>query len=140
MQLIKCKINMVKLLANMVENRLHQASVLLEITSDDPVVQKTPFGYSISKVYMGIPGNLDLQKRKIAQDIPFWTLKPIISYCRAHSANVLLAPHPPSHIPNVLPWDNIVSRSDVHAHDRMFHTARHYAHHSLEFLSNNMIS
>ncbi len=67
MQLIKCKINMVKLLANMVENRLHQASVLLEITSDDPVVQKTHFAYSISKVYMGIPGNLDLQKRKIAQ-------------------------------------------------------------------------
>ncbi|MGC2571709.1 MAG: cache domain-containing protein, partial [Candidatus Nitrosopolaris sp.] len=39
------------------------------ITSVDPVVQKIPFAYSISKVYMGIPGNLDLQKRKIAQDI-----------------------------------------------------------------------
>jgi hypothetical protein len=63
------KINMVKLLTDMVENRLHQASVLLEITSVDPVVQKTRFAYSISKVYMGIPGNLDLQKRKIAQDI-----------------------------------------------------------------------
>ena len=60
---------MVKLLADMVENRLHGAFVLLEITSVDPVVQKTPFAYSISKVYMGIPGNLDLQKRRIAQDI-----------------------------------------------------------------------
>jgi hypothetical protein len=68
-QLLQSKINMVKLLADVVENRLHQASVLLEITSVDPVVQKTPFAYSISKVYMGIPGNLDLQKRKIAQDI-----------------------------------------------------------------------
>jgi hypothetical protein len=68
-QLLQSKINMVKLLADMVENRLHQASVLLEITSVDPVVQKTPFAYSISRVYMGIPGNLDLQKRKIAQDI-----------------------------------------------------------------------
>ena len=68
-RLLQSKINMVKLLADMVENRLHQASVLLEITSVDPVVQKTPFAYSISKVYMGIPGNLDLQKRRIAQDI-----------------------------------------------------------------------
>jgi len=68
-QLLQSKINMVKLLADMVENRLHGAFVLLEITSVDPVVQKTPFAYSISKVYMGIPGNLDLQKRRIAQDI-----------------------------------------------------------------------
>ena len=68
-QLLQSKIDIVKLLADMVENRLHQASVLLEITSVDPVVQKTPFAYSINKVYMGIQGNLDLQKRKIAQDI-----------------------------------------------------------------------
>jgi hypothetical protein len=67
--LLQSRINMVKLLADMVQNRLHEASNLLEITSVDPVVQKTPFATSISKVYMGIPGNLDLQKRKIAQDI-----------------------------------------------------------------------
>lgn len=67
--LLDSKINMVKLLTDMVENRLYVASILLEITSVDPAVQKTPFATSISKVYMGIPGNLDLQKRKIAQDI-----------------------------------------------------------------------
>jgi hypothetical protein len=67
--LLQSRINMVKLLADMVQSRLHEASNLLEITSVDPVVQKTPFATSISKVYMGIPGNLDLQKRKIAQDI-----------------------------------------------------------------------
>jgi hypothetical protein len=67
--LFQSKINMVKLLTDMVENRLNEASILLEITSLDPVVQKTPFATSISKVYMGIPGNLDLQKRKTAQDI-----------------------------------------------------------------------
>jgi hypothetical protein len=32
-QILQSKINMVKLLADMVENRLHQALVLLEITS-----------------------------------------------------------------------------------------------------------
>ncbi len=68
-QLLQSKTNMVKLLANMVENRLHEAATLLEITSVDPAVQKTPFADSISKVNMGIPGNLDLQKRKIALDI-----------------------------------------------------------------------
>jgi len=67
--LLDSNVNMVKLLTDMVENRLHVASLLLEITSVDPAVQKTPFATSISKVYMGIPGNLDLQKRKIAQDI-----------------------------------------------------------------------
>lgn len=68
-QLLQSKTNMVKLLADMVENRLHEGAILLEITSVDPAVQKTPFADSISKIYMGIPGNLDLQKRKIAQDI-----------------------------------------------------------------------
>jgi len=38
-QFLQSKINMVKLLTDMVENRLHQASVLLEITGVDPVVQ-----------------------------------------------------------------------------------------------------
>ena len=68
-QLLQSKTNLVKLLANMVENRLHEAAILLEITSVDPAVQNTPFAYSISKIYMGIPGNLDSEKRKIAQGI-----------------------------------------------------------------------
>ena len=38
-QLLQSKINMVKLLADMVENRLHQALVLLEITSVDSVIR-----------------------------------------------------------------------------------------------------
>jgi hypothetical protein len=68
-QILQIKANMIKLLADMVENRLHEAAILLEITSVDHAVKKTPFAGSISKVYMGIPANLDLQKREIAQDI-----------------------------------------------------------------------
>lgn len=53
-RLLQSRINTVKLLADMVQNRLHEASNLLEITSVDPVIQKTPCATSISKVYMGI--------------------------------------------------------------------------------------
>jgi hypothetical protein len=59
--------NVVKLLADMVRNRLHDAVNLLEITSQDPVIQKAPFANFISKKYMGIQANMDLTKRKIAR-------------------------------------------------------------------------
>jgi hypothetical protein len=61
--------NVVKLLADMVRNRLHDAVNLLEITSQDPVIQNVLFANFITKKYMGIPANTDLPKRKIAQDI-----------------------------------------------------------------------
>jgi hypothetical protein len=53
----------------MVSNRLHDAVNLLEITSKDPIIQNVPFANFITKKYMGIPANIDMQKRRIAQDI-----------------------------------------------------------------------
>ncbi len=61
--------NVVKLLADMVSNRLHDAVNLLEITSKDPIIQNVSFANFINKKYMGIPANIDVQKRRIAQDI-----------------------------------------------------------------------
>jgi len=61
--------NVVKLLADMVSNRLHDAVNLLEITSKDPIIQNVTFTNFITKKYMGIPANMDIQKRRIAQDI-----------------------------------------------------------------------
>jgi cache domain-containing protein len=61
--------NVVKLLADMVSNRLHDAVNLLEITSKDPIIRNGTFANFITKKYMGIPTNIDMQKRRIAQDI-----------------------------------------------------------------------
>jgi len=61
--------NVIRLLADMVSNRLHDAVNLLEITSKDPIIQNVPFANFITKKYMGIPANIDMQKRSIAQDI-----------------------------------------------------------------------
>jgi hypothetical protein len=61
--------NVVKLLADMVSNRLHDAVNLLEITSKDPIIRNGTFANFITKKYMGIPDNIDMQKRRIAQDI-----------------------------------------------------------------------
>jgi hypothetical protein len=61
--------NIVKLLADMVRNKLHDAVNLLEITSKDPLVQNVSFANFISKKDMGIPANVDLPKRGVAQDI-----------------------------------------------------------------------
>jgi hypothetical protein len=61
--------NVVKLLADMVRNRLQDAVNLLEITSKDPIIQNVTFANFITKKYMGIPANMDMQKRRIAQDI-----------------------------------------------------------------------
>jgi hypothetical protein len=61
--------NVVKLLSDMVSNRLYDAVNLLEITSKDPIIQNVTFANFITKKYMGIPANIDIQKRRIAQDI-----------------------------------------------------------------------
>jgi hypothetical protein len=61
--------NVIKLLADMVNNRLHDAVNLLEITSKDHIIQNVSFANFITKKYMGIPANIDVQKRSIAQDI-----------------------------------------------------------------------
>ena len=63
------QINIAKLLANMVGNTLYHAVSLLEMTSKEPAVQNTSFANFIDKKSMGIPANMDLAKRKVAQDI-----------------------------------------------------------------------
>jgi hypothetical protein len=54
--------NMVKLLADMVRNKLHDAVNLLEITSKDPVIQNVSFANFITNKYMGIPSTWIYQK------------------------------------------------------------------------------
>jgi hypothetical protein len=61
--------NMVKLLADMVRDRVYDAVNLLEMTSKEPAVQNVSFANFITKQYMGIPSNMDLPKRQVAQDI-----------------------------------------------------------------------
>jgi len=68
-QVLQGTTNIVKLLADMVQNRLHDAVNLLELTRTDSEVKNTSLEGDISKAYMGIPGNMDIQGRKIAKDI-----------------------------------------------------------------------
>jgi len=68
-QIIQSNDNIVKLLADMVRDRLNDAVTILEITSKEPSVKKVLYADNISKAYMGIAGNLDLAKRKVAQEI-----------------------------------------------------------------------
>lgn len=60
---------LLQLLANRFENRINEAASLLELTSKLPQVRNTQHVSSISEEFMGIPENLDLEKRKIAQYI-----------------------------------------------------------------------
>jgi hypothetical protein len=60
---------LLQLLANRFENRINEAASLLELTSKLPQVRNTQHISSISEEFMGIPENLDLEKRKIAQYI-----------------------------------------------------------------------
>lgn len=60
---------LLELLANRFENRINEAASLLELTSKLSQVRNTQHVSSISEEYMGIPENLDLEKRKIAQYI-----------------------------------------------------------------------
>ena len=68
-EIINYKKNVVKLVADIVRNRLHDAVNILEITSREPAVQNVSFANNISKIHMGIPENLDVEKRKVAQEI-----------------------------------------------------------------------
>src|SRR5574341_796208 len=61
--------SIVKLLADMVRDKLNDAVTILEITGKEPSVQEVHFAENISTAHMGIPGNLDSAKRKIAQEI-----------------------------------------------------------------------
>ncbi len=58
-----------KLIADLVENNLKQAANTLLITSLDPRVEAAQYASNISERYMGIPKDLDTEKRDIAKQI-----------------------------------------------------------------------
>jgi hypothetical protein len=58
-----------KLLSNIIETRLNKSATLLEFTSKLPEVTNISYANSITERFMGIPQDLDLQKRNVARDI-----------------------------------------------------------------------
>ena len=59
----------VKLLADNLEDRLNKSAAILEITSRLPELKNVSYANSIDPTLHGIPQDLDIEKRKIAQDI-----------------------------------------------------------------------
>jgi len=62
----------VKLLSNNVEDRLHKAGSILNITSKLPQVRNASFAYLLNQTLStlhGIPEDTDTEKRKVAQNI-----------------------------------------------------------------------
>jgi Cache domain len=59
----------VKLLADNLENRLNKSAAILEITSRLRDVKNVPYANSIDSTLHGIPKDLDIPKRNIAQHI-----------------------------------------------------------------------
>jgi hypothetical protein len=59
----------VKLLADNLENRLNKSAAILEITGELPQVKNASYASSISSELHGIPKLLDIEKRKVAQNI-----------------------------------------------------------------------
>lgn len=59
----------VKLLADNLENRINKTAAILEITGELPQVKNVSYASSISSELHGIPKDLDIAKRKVAQHI-----------------------------------------------------------------------
>jgi hypothetical protein len=59
----------VKLLGDNLENRINKSAAILEITGELPQVKNVSYANSISSELHGIPKDLDIAKRKVAQDI-----------------------------------------------------------------------
>ena len=59
----------VKLLAHNLEDRLNKSAAILEITSRLPELKNVSYANSIDSTLNGIPQDLEIEKRKIAQDI-----------------------------------------------------------------------
>ncbi|MGC2484317.1 MAG: PDC sensor domain-containing protein, partial [Nitrososphaeraceae archaeon] len=60
---------LIKLLADDLENRLNKSAAILEITGELPQVKSASYASSISSELHGIPKDLDIAKRRVAQDI-----------------------------------------------------------------------
>ena len=58
-----------KLLANGLESRLNKSAAILELTSKLPEVKSVPYSNSISPKLHGIPKDVDISERKVAQSI-----------------------------------------------------------------------
>jgi hypothetical protein len=59
----------IKFLANDISNRINTVASILANTSNLSAVKNIPYANSINKTLHGIPDNLDIAKRKIAQQI-----------------------------------------------------------------------
>jgi C4-dicarboxylate-specific signal transduction histidine kinase len=59
----------VSILANELETRINKSGAILEITSRLPQVKSAPYASSISPELHGVPRDVDMPKRKVAQDI-----------------------------------------------------------------------
>lgn len=59
----------VKLLADNLETSLNKSAAILEVTSKLPEINSTFYATSINSELHGIPQDLDIPKRKVAQDI-----------------------------------------------------------------------
>ena len=59
----------VKLLADNLENRLNKSAAILEIAGELPQVKNLSYANSVSSELHGIPKDIDIAKRKVAQDI-----------------------------------------------------------------------
>lgn len=61
--------SIVSILAHELETKINKLGAILEITSRLPEVKSTPFASSLSPELHGISEDLDMSKRKVAQDI-----------------------------------------------------------------------
>lgn len=63
------KKDIARLLAALTQSKLEEAANILEVTSIQDEVRNTPYFGNISQLHMGIPENLDVEKRNAANEI-----------------------------------------------------------------------
>jgi cache domain-containing protein len=68
-EIIPVKNPIVSILANELETRINKSGAILEITSRLPQVKSAPYASSISSEFNGVPQDVDMPKRQVAQDI-----------------------------------------------------------------------
>ena len=68
-EIILDKNPIVDILANELEIRINKSGAILEITSRLPQVKSAPYASSISSEFNGVPQDVDMPKRQVAQDI-----------------------------------------------------------------------
>lgn len=66
---IQGRINEIKFLTDIFEDRINKIATLFETASRESAVRNISFANMISTEFMGIPENLDIEKRKVAKDL-----------------------------------------------------------------------